>query len=198
LYLSLSRQDCPLLFPLSNVLVFSAAHVYSQSYCRFSLSGGHCTDAAVDWRLSPFSAGADFSSSSLHSSLLWLLLLLGCSCLCKMQSHILTVFAAQSAYPIISSIYEKAGWRCLTRAKPGNCTIVKYNLTMHWQNTILYITCCAADIATFFSPSCNCPVHNVACKTWPLLPELFLKSSVKKTNLFVLHSGFCALEISRQ
>jgi hypothetical protein len=33
---------------------------------------------------------------------------------------------------------KKAGWRCLTRAKPGNCTIVKYNLTMPWR-------CCNHD-----------------------------------------------------
>jgi hypothetical protein len=35
LYLPFSRRDCPLLFPLSNALVFSVAHVYRSHIAAF-------------------------------------------------------------------------------------------------------------------------------------------------------------------
>jgi hypothetical protein len=94
---------------------------------------------------------------------------------------------------------KKVGWRCLTRAKPGNCTIVKYNLTMHWRccnnnhtfKIRYYISLAVRQILLHSFPpavTAQCSLHNVACKTWPFSPELF-KELCRKNKYFCFAFG---------
>jgi hypothetical protein len=121
-------RDCPLLFSLSNAL----AHVYSQSYCRFSPSGGCCHYLAVDWLIS-FPAGVEFPETP--------------PCVHTVVSYPTDFLSPKVRIQQFRNFMKRL--------------VVHSNVPLHCCNTILYMTFCTADIATFFFPQLYalCPLY---------------------------------------
>jgi hypothetical protein len=72
-----------------------------------------------------------------------------------------------------------------------------YNVTMHWRNTILYITCCAADIATFFNNALT-KFDTIYNLLWGRYRYILFPPSCMHCTMYFANNVFCNMAISPQ